>query len=45
VNIVTKSGTNSIHGSVYEYFRNNGLDARNFFDPVGTEQDVFHNNQ
>ncbi|HLJ26737.1 MAG TPA: TonB-dependent receptor [Candidatus Angelobacter sp.] len=45
VNMVTKSGTNSIHGSVYEYFRNNGLDARNFFDPVGTEQNVFHNNQ
>ena len=45
VNIVTKSGTNNIHGSVYEYFRNNGLDARNFFNPVGTEQNVFHNNQ
>jgi hypothetical protein len=45
VNIVTKSGTNAIHGSVYEYFRNNGLDARNFFNPVGTEQNVFHNNQ
>jgi hypothetical protein len=45
VNMVTKSGTNNIHGSVYEYFRNNGLDARNAFNPVGTEQDVFHNNQ
>ncbi|HLJ26429.1 MAG TPA: TonB-dependent receptor [Candidatus Angelobacter sp.] len=45
VNIVTKSGTNRIHGSVYEYFRNNGLDARNFFNPVGTPQNVFHNNQ
>src|SRR5579862_8644791 len=45
VNIVTKSGTNQVHGTVYEYFRNNGLDARNFFNPVGTEQNVFHNNQ
>ncbi len=45
VNMVTKSGTNAIHGSVYEYFRNNGLDARNFFNPVGTPQNVFHNNQ
>src|SRR5437870_7841591 len=52
VNIVTKSGTNNIHGSVFEYFRNNGLDARNAFnfktDPVTglhTPQDVFHNNQ
>ena len=45
VNIVTKSGTNSLHGSVYEYFRNNGLDARNFFNKAGQPQDVFHNNQ
>jgi outer membrane receptor protein involved in Fe transport len=28
VNIVTKSGTNSYHGSVYEYFQNNKLDAK-----------------
>ena len=34
VNIVTKSGTNQIHGSLFEFFRNNALDARNFFDKV-----------
>ena len=27
VNIITKSGTNNVHGSVYEYFRNNAMDA------------------
>jgi hypothetical protein len=31
VNIVTKSGTNEFHGSVFEYFRNDILDAKNFF--------------
>src|SRR5579859_643345 len=52
VNIVTKSGTNKIHGSVFEYFRNNALDARNAFntktDPntgKPVPQDTFHNNQ
>lgn len=32
VNIITKSGGNAFHGSVYEYFRNNKLDARDFFN-------------
>src|SRR5947199_5316687 len=31
VNVVTKSGTNTVHGGVYEYIRNDKLDARNFF--------------
>ena len=31
VNVITKSGTNAYHGSLYEYFRNDKLDARNFF--------------
>ncbi len=31
VNVVTKSGTNSLHGSLFEFFRNDKLDARNFF--------------
>jgi hypothetical protein len=33
VNMVTKSGTNKVHGSAYEYVRNTDFDARNFFDP------------
>ena len=32
VNLVTKSGTNQLHGSVYEFFRNDVLDARNYFN-------------
>jgi Carboxypeptidase regulatory-like domain/TonB dependent receptor len=32
VNTTIKSGTNLTHGSLFEYFRNNHLDARNFFD-------------
>ena len=31
VNLITKSGTNDFHGSVFEYFRNDIFDARNFF--------------
>jgi len=30
--IVTKSGTNQFHGDVFEYLRNNALNARNYFD-------------
>src|SRR3984893_863209 len=32
VSIITQSGTNQLHGSVFEYLRNNALDAANFFD-------------
>ncbi|HLZ39462.1 MAG TPA: TonB-dependent receptor [Candidatus Sulfotelmatobacter sp.] len=45
VNIVTKSGTNSIHGSAADYFRNNALDARNYFNPSSQPKAPFHNNQ
>jgi len=32
VNVVSRSGTNELHGSAWEFLRNNVLDARNFFD-------------
>ena len=43
VNAVSKSGTNSFHGSAYEFLRNSALDARNFFD--GASVPAFRQNQ
>lgn len=34
VNVVTKAGTNSLHGDVYEYFRNTILDSTGYFQPT-----------
>jgi outer membrane receptor protein involved in Fe transport len=34
VNAVTKSGTNELHGSAFEFVRNNALNAANFFSPI-----------
>jgi len=34
VSVVTKSGSNAFHGSLFEYIRNDALDAANFFDNI-----------
>jgi hypothetical protein len=42
VNIVTRSGTNQLHGTGFEFVRNGSLNARNFFAPM---QDTLKRNQ
>lgn len=43
VNVVTKSGTDSFHGSLYEFLRNDALDARNFFATQGSKPKLRRN--
>src|SRR6266516_6816702 len=33
--VITRSGANAVHGSVFEFVRNAAFDARNYFDHVG----------
>jgi hypothetical protein len=49
INIVTKSGTNTVHGAAFDFVRNTALNARNYFNPPASEgggsQQPFHLNQ
>jgi hypothetical protein len=45
ISAVTKSGTNVVRGSLFEFHRNDALDARNFFDVAGEEKSEFTFNQ
>ena len=42
INVITKSGSNQVHGSGFEFLRNTALDARNFFSP---ERSFYRQNQ
>ncbi|MGH9338973.1 MAG: TonB-dependent receptor domain-containing protein [Acidobacteriota bacterium] len=45
INVTTKSGSNGFHGTVYEFHRNDVLDAKNFFDPADEDKPPFKRNQ
>ena len=42
VTVVSKQGTNALHGEAFEFFRNTALDARGYFDPT---RSAFNQNQ
>ena len=44
INLISKTGTNSLHGSVFEFTRNNWFDARGFFNAVGQAQAPYRQN-
>lgn len=45
VNVVLKSGTNKLHGSAFEFLRNESFDAKNFFDRPDEPKPAFKRNQ
>jgi len=45
VNVVLKSGTNAVHGGMYEFIRNDVLDARNYFTASDVQKPPFKRNQ
>ena len=45
VNIATRSGANEFHGEAFEFFRNDALDSRNFFNPSRARKSPFNRNQ
>jgi carboxypeptidase family protein/TonB-dependent receptor-like protein len=45
VTTVTQSGSNAVHGTLYEFFRHDALDAKSYFTPAGTEKEHFMRNQ
>jgi Carboxypeptidase regulatory-like domain len=45
LNAVIKSGTNAYHGTLFEFFRNSALDARNFFEDPSAKKASFKQNQ
>ena len=45
LNLTTKGGTNAFHGSLYNFFRNEDLNARNYFTPTTARKPRFRRNQ
>ncbi len=45
INLSTKSGTNQLHGTAFEFLRNEALNARNLFAPANSAKPVFRRNQ
>jgi carboxypeptidase family protein len=45
VNLTTRSGTNHFHGTGFEFFRNQALNARNYFSPSSAPEPTFQRNQ
>jgi outer membrane receptor protein involved in Fe transport len=45
INATIKSGTNAFHGTVFDFLRNDVLDARGFFEPTDTPKAPFRQNQ
>ena len=45
INVVTRSGSNAVHGSLFEFVRNDVLDAKNFFDSATAPIPPFRQNQ
>lgn len=45
ISLITKSGGNQFHGSLFEYLRNDKLDAANFFDNIGGQKSPLRLNQ
>ncbi len=45
INLTTKSGGNTLRGTVFEFFRNEVMNARNFFAPADSVKPLFRRNQ
>jgi hypothetical protein len=45
VNVTLKSGTNDLHGNLFEFLRNSQMDATPYFQPAGTPKPLFIQNQ